>query len=213
MNSRRFYCYVLTGDKLGGWVQPHAGVSSYWIDATRGGHPAIGIKALLYAPNCAIQALDVSLLHSNNDQYSFVCRPLSNLWITGKLIPSDWLDARQIRLQAKYVARWAQPLLGLEDDILVTIPVGEPTYLSADGGFHISVPDFSRDALAAPPNHPGELQIWAEDKETGETKAQLTPAGPQIFKTRMGGLQIQSQYPSEIAFTQCAVNPEQLTAA
>jgi hypothetical protein len=69
-----FIRYQLAGEKLGGWVQPHSGVSSYFISTTHEGRQADRIKALLYAPNCAIQTLDLPVSGSNNQQFFFICR-------------------------------------------------------------------------------------------------------------------------------------------
>jgi hypothetical protein len=205
-----FIRYLLAGEEFGGWVRPHRGASSYIISTTREGRPAPRIKALLYAPGCAIQTLDLPLSGSNNQPYSFMCRPLSSVRIVGALTRTDRLYGREVKLQAKYVARWAQSFLELGDDIVTTIPVGDVAYLSPDGRFRLSVPDFSQDPLAGAPDHLGELQIWARDKTSADIVAQLVPAGPQIIKARMGGLKIQSEYPSETVFAPCAVNPPQL---
>jgi len=201
-----FIRYILAGEELGGWVQPHAGVSSYIIGTTREGQSATRIKAILYAPGCAIQTLDLPLSNSNNPRYSFFCQPLTGVWIAGKLTQTERLAGREVNLQARYIARWAQSFLGIGADIPVTIRVGDVAYLSADNSFRISVPDLSRDALAGAADHPGELQIWAKDKAAGDDVAQLTPAGSPSFKTPMGGLKIQSEYPPETVFAPCAAN-------
>jgi hypothetical protein len=202
-----FVRYQLGGDELGRWVQPHRGVSSYFISTTHEGRPAIRIKALLYAQGCSIETLDLPVSGSSNQQYSFICRPLSNVEIVGALTRTDRLYGREVKLQAKYVARWAQSFLEFGDGIFTAIPVGDLAYLSPDGRFRLSVPDFSQDPLASAPDHAGEIQIWARDKTSGDLVAQLTPVRPQVIKTRMGGLKIQSEYPSEIVFAPCAANP------
>jgi hypothetical protein len=95
--------------------------------------------------------------------------------ITGTLARSDRLYGRAVKLQAKYVARWAQQFLGLGDDIVTDIPVGDAVYLPADGRFRLSVPNLSQDPLAGAPDHSGELQIWARDKTSEDMVAQLIP--------------------------------------
>jgi hypothetical protein len=87
------------------------------------------------------------------------------------------------------------------------------TYLSPDGLFRISVPNFSEDPLAGASDHLGELQVWARDKTSEGIVAQLVPGEPQVIKTRMGGLKIQREYPSEIVFAPCAANPPRLRDA
>jgi hypothetical protein len=201
-----FVRYVLAGDDFGGWVQPLSGVSSYRIGTTLRGRSATGIRAILYAPGCAIQTLDLPLSDSNNPQYSFICQPVRRIWIAGSLIRSDQLYGQDVKLQARYLARWAQPFLKL-GDIVTTIPVGDAAYLSADGSFQLAIPDLSQDPLAGAPDHLGEIQIWAKDKTSDAIVAQLIPAGAQRIKSRMGGLKLQSEYPSEIVFAPCAAKP------
>jgi hypothetical protein len=199
-----FIRYILAGEAIGGFVQPRPGVSAYIISTTRGDRSAPGIKAVLYAPGCAIQTLDLPLSDSNNPRYSFVCRPLGSVGIAGRILQPERLTGHEVRVQARYIARWAQPFLGL-GDILVTIPVGDVSDLSTDYRFHISVPDLARDPLAGAPDHAGDIQIWAKDKTSGDDVAQLLPGGSAAFRTRMGGLRIQREYPAETIFSPCAV--------
>src|SRR5579863_8002323 len=84
-----FVRYHLVGEDYAGWVQPHPGVSSYFISTTYQGRPVTRIKALLYAPGCAIETLDLPVSGSNNQPYSFVCRPLPSIRIAGALIHID----------------------------------------------------------------------------------------------------------------------------
>ncbi len=201
-----FIRYILAGEELGGWVQPHAGVSSYIIGTTREGQSATRIKAVLYAPGCEIQTLDLPLSNSDNPEYSFVCRPLGSVWITGKLTQTQRLSGREVNVQARYIARWAQLFLGLPLGIPLAIPVGDVASLSADNTFRISVPDLSRDPVAGAPDHSGEFQIRAKDKSNGDDVAQLIPVGSPTVKTRMGGLNIQREYPKETVFAPCALS-------
>ena len=69
-SEKVFIRYRLDNEDLGGWVQPHPGVSAYWISTMREGQAATRIKALLHAPGCAIQTLDLPLSGTNNQKYS-----------------------------------------------------------------------------------------------------------------------------------------------
>jgi hypothetical protein len=196
--------YVLDSDDFGDWVQSHSGVSSYLIDTTRAGHPATRMRAVLYAPGCAIQTLDLSLVRLDSQHDSFRCESLSNVPIVGTLTRTNRLFGHDVRVQAKYVARWAQAFLGVAD--IPTIPVGDVAQVASNGSFRLSVPDFSQDPLAGVPDYPGELQIWATDRTRDKVIAQLTPVVNSASKTRMGGLRIRSEYP-ETVFAPCAANP------
>jgi hypothetical protein len=128
---------------------------------------------------------------------------LGSVGIAGKVLQPERLTLHEANVQARYIARWAQPFLGL-GDIIVNIPVGDVASLSADYRFHISVPDLARDPLAGAPDHAGDIQIWAKDKTSGDDVAQLIPDGSPTYRTRMGGLKIQREYPAETVFVPCA---------
>ena len=198
-----FIYYALIGAPMGTWVQPRSGVSSYLISTMFEGHAADGMKALIYAPGCSIQTRDIPFISSHNKEYEFLCQPLGSLSISGRVLWTDRLYGRGIKLQARYIARWAAPFLGLANEIVLPITVGDAAFLAADGRFCMSIPDLSHDALAGAPDHPGDLQIWAEDPATGDLLAQLVPVGTVDFKTRMGGLKVRSNYPSEVVFAPC----------
>jgi hypothetical protein len=87
----------------------------------------------------------------SNQQYSFICRHLPSVWITGRLTRSGRLYNHEVKLQAKYVARWAQSFFGFGDGIVTSIPIGSVAYVSADGRFRLSVPNLSQDPLAGSP--------------------------------------------------------------
>ena len=206
ISERVFIRYLLTGDDFGDWIQPRPGVSSYFISTTHAGRPATRIKALLYAPGCAIQTLDLPVPGSTNQQYSFICQPLPNISITGTLTSIDRLYHRDIKIQARYIARWAASFFDLDPHIITAVPMGEAANVSPDGHFRLSLPDLSQDPLAASPQLPGELQLWAIDKIGNQIVAELILARPESLKTRMAGLKIQSEYPPELIFGFCAAD-------
>jgi hypothetical protein len=198
-----FIRYLLAGDDFGDWVQPRPGVSSYFISTARAGRQATRIKALLYAPGCAIQTMDLPVSAST---YSFLCQPLPNISIAGTLTSIDHLYHRDLKIQGRYIARWAASFFDLDPDIITAVPVGEAANVSPGGHFRLTVPDFSQDPLAGSPQLPGELQIWAIDKPSNQIVAELILTQPESLKTRMAGLKIQSEYPPELIFGFCAAD-------
>jgi hypothetical protein len=207
--SETFFArYVLAGQDFGGWVHPLSGISSYGIGTTLEGRPVTGIKAILYAPGCAIQTLDLHLTGADNFQFQFLCQPMGNIAIEGALILPERLYGRKVKLQAKYIVRWAQPFLGLDESVVTSIPIGDVAHVSADGRFRLVIPDLSQDPLAGTPDHPGELQVWAKDEISDAIVAKLIPTDPQFLKARMGGLKVRNQYP-EVGFAPCAANSAQ----
>jgi hypothetical protein len=195
-----FVRYTLTGVNYSSWVAPRTGVTSYIVHTTHEGRPATGIKAVLHAPGCAIRTLDLPLTGAENPRYSFICQPIRTIEIQGTLDRPDILHGHDVELQARYIARWAPRFLGIDGAIATSFPVGDAAFPSPDGHLRLVVPDLSHDALAGAPDHPGELQVWAKDRDTGAPIAQLLPSGLYILKTRMGGLAVRSAYPSGIVF-------------
>jgi hypothetical protein len=203
-----FVRYVLAGQDFGGWVHPLPKISSYGISTTFEGRPVTGIKAILYAPGCAIQTLDLSLTGADNPQFPFICQPMGNIAIQGALILPERLYGRKVKLQAKYIARWAPSFLGLDESVVTSIQIGDVAHVSADGRFRLEIPDLSQDPLAGKPDHPGELQVWAKDETSDAIVAKLIPTDPLFIKARMGGLKVRNQYP-EVVFAPCAARSAQ----
>lgn len=198
--------YVLAGGSFGGIVETRPRVSSYVIDTMAGERAATGIKALLYAPGCAPQTMDLSLSGSDTPQYTFICNPIPVVPISGIVAHPDRLYNRDVTVQARYIAGWAAAFLGLDASFDPIISVGDTSQLTPEGRFQITVPNLS--ALAGP-DRAEEFQIWAKDKVTGNLVALLIPAGHQPIVTRMGGLKILSAYPADMVFAPCDINSAQ----
>ncbi len=198
--------YAVAGDDLGGWVKPQAGLPAYRISAIRNGAVASGIKAIIYAPGCGIETIDVAFTGTLNRNYDFVCRPVGNVSVSGKIQQAELLSKHEVLLQAKYLAHWASAAIGIGGEVPLTIPLGQPATLAPAGGFALSVPDFASDPGARA--RLSEIQIWAVDRSTGENVAQLFPAGRADAKTRASGLRIQRAYPAEIVFSPCTIDPQ-----
>ena len=197
-----FMRYVLD-DGFGGWLQPRAGVSSYFISTSSQGTPAHRFRALIYAPGCMIQTIDLPVVSPEVPRYSFVCQPLRDLTLTATLIKPDRLDGQEINVQVKYVARWARRFLGLGDGIVTDIPLGKTQAASANGAFTFTVPYFSEDPLAGAADYPGEIQFWGRNPASGKIVAQIIPTD-HLLRTRMGGLRIRKEYPDPIEFAPCS---------
>jgi hypothetical protein len=201
-----FVRYVLDDD-FGGWVQPRPDISSYFISTIRQGTSAARFRALMYAPGCAIQTIDLPTLGPAIPRYVFVCRPLPKLTLTGTLVRSD-LDGREISLEVKYVARWAQGFLGL-GEMLTDIPIGGTQHAFASSSFQLTLPNLSEDPLANAADHPGDLRILAKDRASGKIVARLVPTA-QLLRARMGDLPIRKEYPEPIEFAPCSARGLQL---
>jgi hypothetical protein len=198
-SERLFVRYVLSGQDLGGAVYGPANVTSFGISTLADGHPADSMKAILYAPGCEIQTLDLKFTGSDSPRYSFICQRVPDLEIHGILARSDRLWRHQVRLQANYIAGWTESFLGLGDTLITSSPVGDPTDLSTDGRFRLLLPDFSQN-----PGRSGEFRIVAKDQTNEAVVAMLVP--PKSVRTRMGGLVVRRDYADELIFTPCAAS-------
>ena len=199
VRSQQFFArYALAGGNFGGWVEPRADVSAYVIDTTYRGHPANAIRAILYAPGCAIQTLDVRLRSHDNPTFPFVCHPVSAVRIAGSIVRPARFQGHQLKLQASWVIRWAAAFLWLDGDLVTSIPIDQTVDVSPDHSFVMSVPDLAPDAT---------LEIWARDRDTGDLLAQLIPVeSAQPVRTKMGGLQVRGPAPSTMRFALCEVD-------
>ncbi len=190
------------------WVLPKRDVTSYTISATHDGVPATHVKALVYVPGCKMETIDFVPTVWKEPRYPFACNPLPVLSLTGVLTRSDRLHGHNVELQAKYMAYWGRTFFGNTDGSITTIPVGDVAVLTADNHFEISIPDLFQDPLAGPADHPGVLQVWAKDPESGNLVAVLIPANHNLDEktTNLGGLNIEPKYPANIVFVACAAN-------
>jgi hypothetical protein len=208
VKSENFFArFIFSGQDFGDWIRPRPGVSSYAISTMIESRPATGIKAIFYAPGCAIQTLDIPLSESDHPRYSFVCQPVKNISIEGTVTRLDRLYGLDVQLEAKYIVRGARKFLGLDLGIDTSIPVGKVVDLPSDGHFRLEVPDLSQDPLAGAPEFLGEVQIWAKDKASGAIVAKLIPREPEDVKAPREGLRVQHEYVSEIVFAPCTAIP------
>jgi hypothetical protein len=200
-----FVRYVLAGQDLGGWIYGPAGVSSFGISTLVDGRPTSGIKAILYAPGCELQTLDLQLAGSDPVRRPFVCEPVRNVEIRGVLARPERFGSEAVKLQVKYVSRWAQEFLGLDGVLATNIPVGEASAISA-GRFRLSIPDFAADASAAKQDRGGEFQIWVKDASSENVVGMLVPQ--ESVRARMRGLIALHEYPFDVTFTPCMASTE-----
>jgi hypothetical protein len=198
-----FIRYVITGDDFGGWINTKPGVSSYHVNIE--GRRTSSIRAIFYAPGCAIEMVDIALQSTVNRQHSFACEPLATEQVDGKVQTTGWLDGRNVRIEAKYVARWAPGFLGIAKEVPLTIPLAQRAPIAADGRFQIAVPNFLRDAHSGAANGTGELQIWAVDADRGAEIAHLIPLGNANSGDRTGSLKLSAAYPNGLLFDVCSV--------
>jgi len=186
VDSAHFFArYVLAGQDFGGWVDARAGVRSYFIDTTVGQRPASEIRAILYAPGCAIQTLSAALA-AGRSAFPFVCQPVRNVRIAGAIVRPGDFQGHQLTVQARYVLRWAASFLGVDLNMVTGIPVGDPIDVSADRPFAVSIPDLSSR---------GELEFQARERGTHDLLAWLVPDKP--LPARADG--------GPVAFSLCAI--------
>lgn len=115
-----FIRYILAGEELGGVVQTRPGVDDYVIVTTHGDHAAERIKAVIYAPFCAMQTLDIPLSDNLNSDGSF------------RLMIPDLSDDRK----DGEIQIWAKDRTSGED-VAQLIPLGAANLTTRMGGLKI----------------------------------------------------------------------------
>jgi hypothetical protein len=212
--------YCVTG-VFGGhcaWIRPRPEVATYRISTVYFDTPVEQVRGFIYAPGCTIETFAFTMMkqgsrtvtparEGKNPQYAFRCQPLPATSINGVLKRPDRLYGRSVELRTKYIAYWAPEFLGVNDGVVITIPVGEPSVTAADNHFHLSVPDLSRDPVAGAADHAGAFQIWAFDKDSGQLVAILALGDDNGLRAKLGGLKIASAYPPDLVFAPCSANP------
>jgi len=181
-----------------GWIEQRPDVTTYVIGTEFQGLPAAEIKAVLYAPGCAVETFSRSLIDAQPREYDFGCRPLATVPLTGIVKPT--IDGREFEIETIYVASWAHAFFGAGYGPIVTTFAVSRTSPDANGRFSIALPDFAEDPVAGAPGREGVFELWAKEKNTGDTLARLAPGD---FKAEMGGLQVAPKYPRELGFTAC----------
>jgi hypothetical protein len=62
MRSETLFVRYVLDDDFGGWLEPRASVSSYFIGVIHEGMPARRFRALVYAPGCMMKTVDLPIL-------------------------------------------------------------------------------------------------------------------------------------------------------
>jgi len=187
-------------------VKPRNGVSSYTINVMRGGHPA-RIRGIIYLPGCAVRTFDISPAPLDYEGYPFSCLPLAPCGS-----PAPWrgqtgsTGGRSPSRRSMWRAGRSE-VLRVDESLLTSIPVGEPTELSRDGKFQLVVADL--------PIARRTLSQW-RDRDLDARQISWRPCGTTgshcagLIKGAHRRLKIQRTYPDEVIFTPCASGRAQM---
>lgn len=174
--------------------------------------PSTHIRAILYAPGCQLQTFDLPITELRAYNYSFQCHAVPQTEIQGVVTRADRLSTYSWAIQARYVAGWAPQFFGYDDGTATVIPLESTSNFDPrDLTFRLSMPDLSQDVLANSQNHPGQIQIWAQDAKTGKriAKLRLISSLTENAHKRFGDLPIGMPTRSLLQFASCAMPPEE----
>lgn len=188
--------YVLYEPAVARFVEAVEGVSTVTVPTTVDGREASRIRAVLFAPRCRLEVLDLPLAGRAVPVQTFQCRPVSSVELRGVVTRTERFANRNVEIGVQYVVRWLDQFPGLGEGPVTGFPFGQPVRLSADGHFRIQVPDFGGEA--------GAFQARARDAETGALVAVLIPE--KSMRVGLGRLQARESYPAEISFSPCLEN-------
>ena len=178
----RFYV-IENATRHAGWIRSENGTAVYKITGIHAGE-ATRIKAILYAPGCALQTMDVAIVEPRNYDYSFRCLMLPKTEVEG-YVTNNVNNNDKFIIEAKYVASWVPSFFGFDDGTTTEVPLETLTTLNTGNRLVLQIPDLSKDKLAADADHAGEIRFYLLDRSTGRIIDQLrTQSG------RFGGLPV-----------------------
>lgn len=153
-----------TGD-FGGLSMPSmppfgAGMGTvYTIRTGSNGRPARTLKAAVWCPGFASQAIEVADLVGARPEASVPLTPLRSVMITGSILPSeDGVSLAGAELVVWYQALWVSALFGQTDGFTPQWEVAR-TRIATDSSFRLEVPDFMNDPTIARFRWPGSFSF------------------------------------------------------
>lgn len=192
-----------------GWIRSLDGADVYRISGVSAAQ-GTRLKAILYAPACALQTLDLSMAGLRDYQYVFTCKPLPQLEIHGMLGRLQRRSDGNSEIRAKYIAIWAPAFFEYDDGTDTEIPLGGSASFDSLYLFRLSIPDLSKDKVANSADHPGEVRLAMRDPVSGRVVDQLriSPQTAGMQPTRFGGIPVSLLRTSPLVFTFCSANAD-----
>jgi hypothetical protein len=163
---------------------------------------AARIRAVIWAPGCAVSTYDIAIPGPHPRPIAYQCVLLPATTLTGQIRSVSLISGRPYELAISYSASWQCQFFGWFDCMVPQLPIATVAP-AADGTFRVELPDFSRDPVIAkfkdPNGRIGNFQLLLRDPETLNHIAELKPEADDL-SVPGGGLKALSAYPPDIVF-------------
>jgi len=158
--------YHLTGrfSGYGGYVRTERGTRMYAIPTVQDGQPAETLKAIVYAPDSRFVLIEP---HDLSTPLSITLQPQRMVPVSITIEPP--IDLTGLKLDATYLAPWAQDFFGYLDGPTPSFDVAS-ALPDRDGRFRLTLPDLTRD----PAVKDGEFDFLLRDAKSGNIRYRLT---------------------------------------
>lgn len=182
----------------GGFIKPQADRHSYELASSVDGVAAKSIRIVVYASGCKFQTYNFDLAQPGNVEAHFVCEVLPKVVLSGQIVGAPPLND-DAELRVHYLGFWVKDFFGIADGFVPEFPIATATP-DANGRFYLEIPDFYHGLPASSLQRNASLELELRDRRTlNPILHDLRPQLPEL-RSRFGGLQIQSNYPSDLVF-------------
>jgi len=159
--------YAFQTGEFGGMGMPALSLSGvgmgtvYTIRTGSDGKPARTLKAAVWCPGFASEAIEIADLPAAKAEATVSLKPLRNVMISGGILRgNDDVSLAGAELVVYYQALWVSALMGQTDGMIPQWEVAR-TRIAADASFRVEVPDFMNDPTVARFRWPGSFTFGA----------------------------------------------------
>lgn len=192
--------YVLYGSfgAAGDNVTTRPNVHSYRINPVHEGKVASSIKAVIYAPGCEFDTLELDITEDSAAEKSYECVPLATVSLVGHIANSRLYRHRDLEVVVRYLGEWQCRFFELLDCEVPQMELGRAP-VNENGEFEVTIVDFSPEQKMRPRRR-AELWVILRDVKTWNPIGEgLRPA--REFRTQSNmGLAIKPFYAPPVEF-------------
>jgi len=184
-------------------------VNVYQIGTSVNHQVSDSLKIILYAPGCQIVTISVRPLSGSENAADVTCEDLPPITFNGKVDLPEALRRRPYEVEIAYMAYWAHDFFGIQDGVVATFHLARVTP-DESGAFHVSLPNFAKDAATESFRRDAGIRFIARERDTGNLVSLLAPAN--VPGNNLYALPIKPKYPSEVIFKPAPESPQNQTA-
>jgi hypothetical protein len=199
--------YFLTGPfgGSGSFLKPEPERNAYFIATSVNHQAADTLKLIVYAPGCQIVTIAVPSLSGSEKAADVPCEDLRPMTFNGRVEMPEPLRRRPYEVEIAYMAYWAHIFFGIAEGPVTTFDLARVTP-DEGGGFHLLLPNFTKDAVTESFHRNAGLRFIARERDTGNIVCLLGPANVQ--GKNLHDLPLKPKYPNEVIFKPVPESPQ-----